>query len=487
MIAALFLLLADAPRLAVPEPVFADASIAAPVPQLAWPSGTRITLEPGAGELVVRYDRPLDPHTLDAFRAALGDRIDDLRWNDDTLVLRAAPGWQIAPRLDGATLSVAFLPPAITVVAPAADSGALDADLALVEADAAAGYPGQARRRAEALARAHPDDPQVARRLADARAGDGDPRGAARAYRAIDAHDRAARRAAAMAPGTATLTATARDGGDLSQVEVAAHVDALLDAILDDRVTAGGGVRRMETWVDTPAATRTAGRTIADAALQIALTDAARAQVMLAAALDDGVTGGGARIVWGSAEAQARGLLLIHMPDVSTGAQALAAGWLTRAAIGGTWRLSPEWLVQGDAGVNRYGIHSGAASDTVTLAAGIDYLMRRAAPSLTLSYRLDAEYVTRSGAVPLANRENHIAQAVVGGTLGAVQLTGQFGYTVDRFGGNGPIAALGASAWLGDGWRLEGSGGVTSIARPGFSGEQLYGRAQLTRGLGRAK
>ena len=95
--------------------------------------------------------------------------------------------------------------------------------------------------------------------------------------------------------------------------------------------------------------------------------------------------------------------------------------------------------------------------------------------------------MTHAGAVPLADRENHIVQGVVSGRLGAVQLTGQLGYTVDRFGGSGPIAALGASAWLGDGWRLEGSGGVTSIARAGFSGEQLYGRAQLTRGLGRAR
>lgn len=483
MIAALFLLLADAPRLTVPEPVFTDATVAASTPTLAWPRGTRITLEPGDGECVVRYDHALDPRVLDAFRAAVGDRIADLRWNDDSLVLRAAPGWQLAPRLVDTTLTVDVLPPVITVAAPSADRGALDADLALVEADAAAGYPGQARRRAEALATDHPDDPQVTRRLADARAGDGDPRAASRAYRALGAHDAAARRAAAMAPGTATLTATARDGGDLSQVDLAAHVDVALD----DDVTAGGGVRRVKTWIDAPAATLSAGRTIADAALQVALTDAARAQVMMATALDDGVTGGGARIVIGSAEAQARGLLLVHMPDVSTGAQALAAGWLTRAAIGGTWRMSPEWLVQGDAGANRYGLDGGAASATVTLAAGIDYLMRRAAPSLTLGYRLDAEYVTHAGAVPLADRENHIVQGVVSGRLGAAQLTGQLGYTVDRFGGSGPIAALGASAWLGDGWRLEGSGGVTSIARAGFSGEQLYGRAQLTRGLGRAR
>ncbi|MEH3099451.1 hypothetical protein [Sphingomonas adhaesiva] len=483
MIAALFLVLADAPRLAVPAPIFADATVVAAPPRLVWPRGTRVTLDAGDGELVVRYDRPLDPRTLDTFRHAVADRVEDLRWNDDSLVLRPAPGWQAIPELSEGVLTVTFLPPAIVVAAPDADDGTLDADLALVEADAAAGYPGQARRRAETLARTHPDAPQVIRRVADARAGDGDPRGAARAYRAIDAHDAPARRAAAMAPGSAAVTATARDGGELSQVELAARIDAALD----DRVTAGGGVRRVASWIDTPAATLSAARTIADAALQIALTDAARAQVMLAAAIDDGVTGGGARVTWGSAEAQARGLLLIHMPDVSTGAQALAAGWLTRASLGGTLRLSPEWLVQGDVGANRYGIDRGAASETVTLAAGIDYLMRRAAPSLTLGYRLDAEYVTRPGAIPLAARENHIVQGVVSGPVGPVQLTGQLGYTVDRFGGDGPIAALGASAWLGDGWRLEGSGGVTSIARPGFSGEQLYGRAQLTRGLGRAR
>lgn len=483
------------PVLAVPPAVFADAEVAQAAPVLAWPKGTALRVAEDGDELVARFDRPLRDEAIAAFRDRAGDALDDLRWNDDSLVLRAAPGYTMRWRVAGTRVAVDFVPGAAPADAAAAaaddDGGALDVALARVEADAAAGYPGQARRRAEALARAHPGDMRVVRSLADARSGDGDLPRAARGYRDLDADDAPARRTMAMAPGTASIGVTARDGGDLSQIEGAARADVAVD----EAVSVGGGVRAVRSRIGTPAGTRTAGRWFVDAGVGLALEGAARAQLVLSSAIDDGVTGGGVRASLGSAEAQLRAIVLIHMPDVSTGAQALGAGWLSRLGIGGSYRLSPDWSVQAEAGRNRYGLSDdGGATDTTTLSGGIDWLARRGQPSVTLGYRLEAEYVGRrrrgadgAPAIPLATRENHIVQGVASGTVGGVQVTGQLGYTVDRFGGDGPVAGLGLAAPIGDGWRIDGGGGVSSIARAGFSGTQLYGRAQITRGLGRGK
>ena len=486
---ALALLAAQAvPTLAVAPAIYADAEVSRGAARLAWPRGTHLSVEEAEGEIVARFDRPLPQASLDAFRASAGDALEDLRWNDDSLVLRAAPGWSMRWRAASSALTVDFVPPAVAD-APVADTGALEAEMAMVEADAAAGYPGRARRRAVALAAAHPGDAAVARLASDARAGDGDLIHAAAGYRALVADDPAARRVMASERGTATAQVIARDGGDLSQVEAGARADVAIDA----RWSAGAGVRHVATSIDVAGGRRGAGSTIIDASVGIALEGAARAQVLLSSAIDDGVTGGGARIVAGSAEAQWRALVVFHMPDFSTGAQALADGHLSRVLVGGAYRLSPEWTVQGDAGWNRYGVDGAAqAADSWVLAGGVDRLLRRGLPSIAIGYRLEAEYVRRlrrdaTGVafVPLATRENHIVQATVGAALGDVQLTGQAGYTVDRFGGDGPLAGIGINAAIGDGWRIDGGGGVTSIARPGFSGTQLYGRAQLTRGLGR--
>jgi hypothetical protein len=74
---------------------------------------------------------------------------------------------------------------------------------------------------------------------------------------------------------------------------------------------------------------------MADAALAVALGDAARLQLLASAALDDGVTGGGAKMTYGPAEAQWRVTLTRHMPEYWTPAQVLAGGYLSRAALGG--------------------------------------------------------------------------------------------------------------------------------------------------------
>lgn len=490
MIAALLLALAT-PTLAVPPAVFADTEVASATPRLAWPKGTRLELAGDADELVVRFDRALPERAIAAFRDAAGDALDDLRWNDDSLVMRAAPGYDIRWRQDGTRVTVAFVATAAAPSAAVDDSGDLDVALAAVEADAAAGYSGSARRRAEALARRYPDDPRVARSLADARNGDGDLPRAADGYRRLAATDRTARRARATAPGTIAVGGTARDGGGFRQIE--ANVRA--DIAVDDVVTLGGGLRHLRSRVETAAGERSAGTWFADAGVGLALEGAARAQLVLSSSLDDGVTGGGVRGSLGSAEAQLRALILIHMPDVSTGAQALSGGWLSRVGIGGSYRLSPEWTAQADAGLNRYGLAGDAgASDTVTVAGGIDWLARRGSPAFLIGYRFEAEYVGRQrrgpdGAplIPLATRENHTLQGVASGTLGDVQLTGQLGYTVDRFGGDGPTAGLGFAAFVGDGWRLDGGAGLTSVSRAGFRGTQVYGRAQVSRGLGRGR
>jgi len=486
---ALLLCLTDAPALTVPRTVFADSRVVVPEAVLAWPDDAVVRIEDRDGELVARFDHPVTPDRIVAFRDAAGDAIGDLRWNDDSLVLRPAAGWTMTWRQAGPVVALAFSPPAPNDgVAENVDDSASEAALTAIEADAAAGYSEQARRAATALAKRYPTDRRAARMRADTRLADGDVRGAARDYRALAADDLIARRAIAAAPGTASVGVTARDGSDLSQAEFAARVDAAVG----DTLVAGGGLRHIASRVGEDARTVRAGDTVVDASLAAAFDGAVRVQLLASAALDDGVTGGGAKAVAGSADAQFRVTLTRHMPDYSTPAQVLAGGYLSRALLGVTYRLTPGLVAQGDFGANRYGLAgSSGASDTIVANGGLDYLIRRQFPALGLTYRFEAEYVQRMqmgigdlALIPLATRENHTVQGLVSGALGAVQMTALAGWTVDRFGGDGPTASLGIAAPIGVAWRVEGSGGITSIARPGFSGRQLYARALLTRSLG---
>jgi hypothetical protein len=491
MIALWLVAAADAPMLAVPPAVLADTRTLGDDARLVWPAGTTMAVREDQGELVARFDRPIDDAAIAAFRGIAGDAIGDLRWNDDSLVLRPAPGWDLQWRQAGPVLGVAFARRADAVAGAAAadadadaDAGDIDTQLLAIEADVAAGYPGQGRRAAEALARRWPDDPRVARIVADARNADGDIAGAARGYRRLRATDRTARRAQAFAPGAASIGVTARDGGDLSQVESAARADVALT----DRFGIGGGVRHVATTVVAAAGTVHTGEPILDAGAAARIGDAARLQLVLAAALDSGVTGGGVRFGMGSAEAQWRAALLLHQPDYSTAEQALAGGYLSRAAFGATYRLLPGLVGQFDLGGNRYGLAGGSgSSDTLTASGGLDYIVRRGSVAFGLTYRFEAEYVQRLRAIDLATRENHTVQGLLSATLGEAQLTGLAGWTVDRFGGDGPNASLGLNLPFLTAWRIEGSGGITSIARPGFSGRQLYARAVVTRGLGNGR
>lgn len=476
------------PQLTVPDTVLVDHRIVAPGdPRLIWPAGTVLTLERAGGEVIVHADRPPGDEAVALFQSQAGAAIGDLRWNDVSLVLRPAAGWAMDARIVGNALIAAFRPLA-EALAPAAATTGNELDHARIEADLAAGYPGRGRREAAALLARDPQDQRAARLLADAAAIDGDVASAARGYRAAGATDDPARRAMAAAGGTASVGLVAREGGDLAQVEAGVRVDLPLD----DRIGAGLGVRQLVSRVETGARRRSETATIVDAGLAVALSDAARLQLLAAAALDDGVTGGGVKMTYGPSEAQLRVALTRHMPDYATPAQVLAGGYLSRAALGGTYRLGSGIVVQGDLGVNRYGL-AGArgASDSVTLAGGLDYLIRRRYPLFGLSYRIEAEYVQRmrddAAGLPLialADRENHTVQAMLGEALGEVQLTGMAGWTIDRFGGDGPNASLGLVAPIGLFWKVEASGGITSISRPGFSGQQLFARALVTRSLG---
>lgn len=480
MIAALLLIAAEAgPVLRVPPAILADGEVAGGDPQLVWPIGTTLKVEGDGGEIVVRADRAIDDRAIDAFRDAAGTAIGDLRWNDDSLVLRPAAGRDLRWRLDANRVTIGFTPPADAPAPPVGEAtGDLDPQLLAIEADVAAGYPGEGRRRAELLAAQHPEDERVTRILADARSADGDAAGANHLYRQLGATDRSARRAAAFAPGAASAVVTLRDGSDLSQVESSARVDIAVT----DRTTIGGGVRHVASSIGD----ERRGSPVVEAGATVRIGDEARMQAVLAGALDSGVTGGGVRYASGSVEGQWRAGVTLHQPDYSTREQALYDGWLSRVSAGVTYRIAPGLVGQVDIGGNRYGLAGGdGAVDTITLAGGIDYIRRRGGVAFGLTYRLDAEYVQRRrGGIDFATRENHTVQGLLSGAIGEAQLTGLAGWTVDRFGGDGPNASLGLVLPVGDAWRVEGSGGISSVTRPGFAGQQLFARAGVTRGLG---
>jgi len=483
------------PVLAVPATAILDDQVVGGRPvarmvTLDWPADARLTAAEDGTELVVRANRPIADAAIERVRTAAGDAIDDLRWNDTSVVLRAAPGWTLSWQARGASVLLTFVPLAEpTVTAP--DTGARELARARVQADLAAGYPGRARRGAMALLADDPTDRQGARLLAEARFADGDLVGAAADYRRLAApDDLAARRVIASGAGTASIGTTMRDGRGFSQVEVAARADLPIGGA----ATANAGARVIASRVDTGRGTRSAREPVIDAGIATAIGDRTRVAILASSALDDDVTGGGVRIVHGSAEAQLRGSITYRLPDYSTAAQVLGRGFLTRAAVGGSVRLSAMTTALIDGGWNRYGLagREGGTS-TLTLAGGIDHLIRRQFPTLGLSYRLEAEYIQRAtggtiddGALPLflATRENHTLQGLIGTTLGEVSLTGLAGWTVDRFGGDGPTASLGIAAPIGVAWRAEAGAGITSVARQGFGGRQLFARAQVTRSLG---
>ncbi|MFC3174628.1 hypothetical protein ACFOD9_10225 [Novosphingobium bradum] len=464
---------------------------------LRWTGPVEVSAEAGPYEVVVRFDRPLDQAEIDRFAKAAGPLLADLRWNDASLVLRPAAGNRIETARTADGLAVHFIadrddaaPEPTPLVAPApADT----AELALVraQADAAAGYPGQARRRLMRLAAAEPDNASAQRALGDAEAADGSLLAAARRYRALGADDLPARRIMAEADGRTTGQLILRHGKTFTQWE--AGLDGAMRA--GDGLTLGGGIRQVTTTAnDVADATGLLARVHDSATVgQIGATAFigpwARLTAQVASRLDRDGAGVMARLVVGSTERQARLVAAWHLPDFSTAEQAHLGGSINRAGGGGTLRLSPELVVQGDLAWTGYGLAGQGVPTTSLLASGgIDYLVLRGRRSLQISYRLDAEYVRRMrlrgnglAFIPLSDRENHTVQAIFSTALHKVQVTAAAGWTWDRKGGSGPTASLGAVANLGAAWRLEASAGVSSVSRPAISGRQVYLQFTLTR------
>ncbi|MEO0031187.1 MAG: hypothetical protein RIS94_945 [Pseudomonadota bacterium] len=470
---------------------------------LTWTDKVALSIEPAPHEVVIRFDRPLSDAAIRQFAADTQAFLADLRWNDDSLVMRPTVGNRIVVTQTGNGLLVRFVAedmsdPDLAATRNAddgADDGSVELALAQSSADAAAGFPAQARQRLAALARAHPGDRQVARALADAEAAEGRTAEAAAGYLSLNADDPMARRIIGEAGGRAVAATIYRDGKTFSQWE--ASFDA--SVALADSLMAGVGARHVRTVVDSvssaggylPRVHR--NLTIVDATATLRPRAAIVVSLQAAALLEERVAGASARIVFGSPERQLRVFGAYRLPDYSTAEQAAFGGHISRIGAGGTLRLTPELVVQADAGLNGYGLAgTGVRTRTTQVQAGIDLLVMRRPLSMQIVYRLDAEYVDwtrRRGNglafIPLSNRENHTLQLVMSKPVRAMQMTVAAGWTKDRYGGNGPTASLGAVANLGDAWRLEASGGVSSISRPAISGRQLFLRLSVSRVLGR--
>lgn len=471
---------------------------------LAWPAGVHLNLESAPYEVVVRFDRPIGETVLRDFARNAGGDLADLRWNDNSLVMRAAAGRRIEAAVAGRQLTVRFL--ADQEAAPASSpspvtaGGMLDDDaeltIARAEADAAAGFPEMARRRLAPLAEKYPQDKRIQRLMADSEIAEGSTLLGIARYRDIAADDPFARRAIAEAGGNVTAAATIRGGKVFSQAE--GSINALV--AIDRDISVGGGVRYMRTKADTVYGPTgflsdvVSRSVIADLLATIQLARTTRLELQGSAQLDETILGGGARLFVGAPERQGRLVFAYRLPDVATPEQSTFGGHISRVGLGGTLRLTPELVVQADGSWNGYGLRgTGVRTRSIAVSAGADYLIRRGSPSLALSYRLDAEYVGRTqlrpgglAFIPLSDRENHSFQLVAGKSWPKWQVTAAAGWTFDRLGNtDGPTANISATGRLSDGWRLQASGGVSSISRPGISGRQLYLRVALTRYLGR--
>lgn len=465
---------------------------------LDWPVGTDLSMTAVDGETVLRFDRAPDVVALDAFRRSAGGDLMRMDWNDVSMVIRPAQGRRFVATVSGHRLTIRV----IRDVAPVADGpapGAVDYALAQVAAETAAGYPGRARRRLTALAGAWPDDPQVARSVADVDAARGATRRAARRYRVLGATDLNARRTLRGDGGQMAATALVRGAGGFRQWDTGLAFTAPVAATAGGIDTGIGGAVR---WIGTRAdavVTRSGlveplRRNVTLVELTGSLGNAAtRLELTGAATLSRSRAGIVARLIRGVPEREWRLLGAWHLPDVLTAEQVLLGGSVDRLGAGATMRLSPAIQVQGDVVRTAYALrHEGRRATSTGLTAGVDATLRRLNPSIGLLYRLEAEYVERldrrpggAASLPLADRENHTAQALVAEQLGPWRLAAAAGWTFDRFGGNGPTAALTVTGLIGDAWQLDGIGGVSSIQRPNLIGTQLYARISIRHGMGR--
>ncbi len=468
--------------------------------ELAWPQGTTLTIESTEYEVVVRFNRAIDEARLRQFAEIARADLADLRWNDTSVVMRAAAGRKISAVAAAGTLRIQFLADSSVVAtgpvapAPGVDT-ATELAIATAQADAAAGYPHRARRRLGALADSSPNDQRLQRLLADTEAADGATALAASRYRALAADDITAQRVIAELAGNLSTGVTIRDGKSFSQIE-----GGFIGSIRVSRPLAlGAGIRYIRSEAESvagplgPITDARANSTIGDITASVRIEDSVRLELKGSAQLNRDIVGGGMQAFFGSPELQGRVNLAYRLPDVSTQEQSVLGGHISRAGGGASMRLTPGIFVQGDASWNGYGLQGGGVrTKTVSAAGSLEFLLRRGTPAISVVYRLEAEYTKSTqfrgnglAYIPLDSRENHTGQVVASLYSRNVQVTGAAGWTVDRYSGSdGPNASIGAAASLGRSWRLDGSGGVSSVSRPGNTGRYYFFRLFLTRFLG---
>jgi hypothetical protein len=474
------------------------------VAELTWHGDVEITLENAPYEIVVRFNRPIDDAAIQNFAKQIGEDAGDLRWNDSSIVLRPAVGRRVEALVEGRTLRVEFFKDeasagnatdaSLANVTPTED---LEIDLAIAkaQADAAAGYPRRAQRQLVTLAQNKPEDKRIERLLGDAEAADGAVASAARRYRALGATDETAQNIIAEAAGNVSAGLTIRDGKTFSQTEYEAG--ASIPA--GQHLFIGGRLHRFSSRADSVAgplgflSNVKARSTIGDLLASIRINPSVRLELKGSNDFGANIAGAGAQAFWGSPEQQLRMTLAYRLPDLSTPEQSVFGGHISRVGIGGSVRLSSSVFVQAEAARNGYGLAGGGArTKTVTTNAGVNFILRRPSPSLSVNYRFDAEYADRTklrsnglAFIPLSDREDHTLQVVSSFSLSKLQITGAAGWTANRIGGaDGPSVNFSAAARLGRSWRLESSGGVSSISRPGVSGRFTYFRVLLTRFFG---
>ena len=514
---ALLLLLSGAPALAEEQPAAQQPAPQQPAPQqsqapgdqatplsydLTWSQDVALSVDASGDDVVVQFDQPIEDSAIGALAAAAGSRLADLRWNDTSLVLRGAEGTHVEATASGRVLHIQFQPD-LGAAAPAGPSEQqnLDLELALTraQAQAAAGYPGRARKALAELARANPDDKRIQRLLADAEAAEGEIGDAGSRYRTIEADDLAARRIMSQAGGNVAAGVIVRDSDDFSQTEL----DGGAVVAVSSSLSLGADIRQFHNRASSiagPAGTLTdvtSDRTLADVLASGYVSPSVRVDFKLTTEFDPSLTGASVKVFAGPIEQQARLTLAYRVPELLTPEQAILGGFVSRASVGGSLRALTGLLLQGDAGWNGYGLDdTGTRSETLFITASAEALLRRRSPTLSATYQIDAEYVQRedlrsTGApfIPLDDRENHTAQLVSSFSLAKLQITAAGGWTIERFAGsNGPTANISAAALLGDAWRVEGSAGVSSISRPGVTSAQgLFFRLVLTRYLGGVK
>ncbi len=464
---------------------------------LRWRGKVKLVVEQGGdgNEVVVRFDKPLDEASIAGFQRRLGSGLSRFEWNDDSLVLRAAPGRALTATSRGDTLLVAIAEDDASADVPAIADDPVPYALAAAAADAAAGYPGRAHRRVAALATRYPGDPRVRRALADGDAARGASGRAAAGYRALDADDRTARRTIRDAGGEASIGASYRDGSGFSQLDGTAR----LGVAVSPAVMAAVAVRQVHTRADALVGrdgivrSGRADATVIEAGGSIVGAQPVRVEAAMLVDLSDPRVAFRGRLFHGYAEGEARLVFAYRAPEFQTAEQALFGGHASRIGGGFTWRMHPALQARIDLGLNRYGlVNEARLVDSTTLSAGLDLILHRGSPDILLLYRLDAEYVGRQvrrpGGLPALayfDRENHTGQLLVARDVGAIRLAAAGGWTVDRYGSDGPTATVTAGGAIGDAWRFDLGGGVTSIQQPNLPGTQIFARGSVSRSLGR--